>query len=104
MSDYFGKILEITDDVKYIGDGEDPKDNIEFQIWEKSFKTVYGETKKMDMTKCDGTQCPKKETCKRFTSPASQFAQCWISASDCISEDFYFYWPISEETDKAANA
>lgn len=37
----FGREVIVSEDVKYIGEEEDPKDNLGFQIWEKYFKEVY---------------------------------------------------------------
>jgi hypothetical protein len=34
---FFGKTVIIDQDVKYVGDGEDPKDNLGFQIWLKAY-------------------------------------------------------------------
>jgi hypothetical protein len=39
----FGKIVIIDQDVKFIGKGEDPKDNMEFQAWEKAYKEAITE-------------------------------------------------------------
>ncbi len=32
----YGKQITITGPVKFIGEGEDPKENLGFQIWEKA--------------------------------------------------------------------
>lgn len=42
----FGKTLEITGEVQYVGDGEDPKDNVGFQMWARTLKAVYEESNK----------------------------------------------------------
>jgi hypothetical protein len=34
---FFGKKIILDSDVQYIGEGENPKDNIGFQVWEKNF-------------------------------------------------------------------
>jgi hypothetical protein len=39
---WFGKKLILDQDVIYIGDEENPKDNPYFQAWAKAFKEVYG--------------------------------------------------------------
>jgi len=41
LNTFFGEELIITGEVIYIGEGEDPKDNLGFQLWEKAFKEVY---------------------------------------------------------------
>jgi hypothetical protein len=38
----FGKEIIIKDDVKYIGPGEDPNNNLGFKAWKKAYKDVYG--------------------------------------------------------------
>lgn len=45
---YFGSKLEITGQVQYIGEGEDPKNNIGFQAWAKAFKEVYGQPDRLN--------------------------------------------------------
>lgn len=41
--EFFGKTLVITDEVEYIGEGEDPKDDPAFQIWEKALRVLNSE-------------------------------------------------------------
>lgn len=31
-----------------------------------------------DITKCNGTNCPNKETCYRFTAPSSEYRQSFF--------------------------
>jgi hypothetical protein len=31
-----------------------------------------------DITKCNGKECPHKETCYRFTATANEFRQSWF--------------------------
>lgn len=45
---YFGAEVQITGEVQYIGEGEDPKDNVGFQIWAKAFKEVYGQPERLN--------------------------------------------------------
>ena len=42
----FGREIIIDQDVVYVGEGENPKDNLAFQMWEKSFKEVYGQSER----------------------------------------------------------
>ncbi len=42
----FGQEI-INEDIVYVGEGENPKDTLEFQIWEKAFKEVYEEKLKI---------------------------------------------------------
>lgn len=38
MNEYFGKTVIITDEVVYVGKGENPEDNFGYQIWKKSLE------------------------------------------------------------------
>jgi hypothetical protein len=39
-----------------------------------------------DISKCPGTDCPRKEKCYRFTAPANEYAQAYF-AEPPIKED-----------------
>lgn len=41
MNEYFGKELVITGNVKYIGEGEDPAENIYMKAYARALKEVY---------------------------------------------------------------
>ncbi len=41
MTEFFGKQLIITENVKYIGDGEDPSENPYMKVYAKALKEVY---------------------------------------------------------------
>ncbi len=45
---WFGKEIVITQDVVYVGDGENPKDNPYMQAWAKALKEVYGKKDQED--------------------------------------------------------
>ena len=47
MNEYFGKQIILTEEVQYIGNGEDPKDNIGFQIWLNALKKVHGQPERL---------------------------------------------------------
>lgn len=44
----------------------------------------------MDGTKCLGTNCPIKQSCKRFTCPTSEW-QSWFMEMPCEWFDDNFY-------------
>lgn len=37
---YFGKSVEITGEVQYVGEGSDPKDDPAFKIWEQTLRVL----------------------------------------------------------------
>lgn len=41
-NEWFAKEVIISQDVKYVGEGEDPKDNPYMQAYAKALKDVYG--------------------------------------------------------------
>jgi hypothetical protein len=51
-----------------------------------------------DISKCNGVNCPLKETCYRYTSEPSEF---WQAYSDFdkhreeSGEDCEYYWPVA---------
>jgi hypothetical protein len=44
---YFGKKLVITDQVKYVGEGEDPAENIYMKAYAKALKEFYGQPERL---------------------------------------------------------
>jgi len=49
-----------------------------------------------DITKCSGHNCPLKETCWRFTSPASDYYQSYFMSPpyDKEKEECEYQWLI----------
>jgi len=41
-SEFYGSKLTIYGAVKYIGEGEDPENDVFFQIWKKALENIYG--------------------------------------------------------------
>jgi|694.fasta_scaffold31924_9 hypothetical protein len=39
-----------------------------------------------DITKCNGKECPHKETCYRFTAAANEFRQSWFMGTPFTME------------------
>lgn len=50
-NDWFGKKITIDQEVKYVGEGEDPKDNPYMQAYAKALKEVYGKKEEVIETK-----------------------------------------------------
>lgn len=50
----------------------------------------------MDISKCEGTGCAKKESCQRFTHPPRAKFQSWIFMRVAVpdTEKCRFYMPI----------
>jgi len=48
-----------------------------------------------DISKCEGTDCKKKETCIRFTQPAKAKNQAFMLMKVAIpdTDKCRFYWP-----------
>lgn len=52
-----------------------------------------------DITMCEGTNCPKKDTCYRHRANVNPFRQSWFTeppldkSGDCAS-----YWPIKDSS------
>lgn len=46
-----------------------------------------------DISKCDGKDCPKKETCYRFTAPSSKYRQSYIMPKE-RGDKCKMYWKI----------
>ena len=49
-----------------------------------------------DITKCEGRNCPRKETCYRYTAQADDEWQSW-SEFDMLVECAYYWENESEE-------
>jgi len=52
-----------------------------------------------DISKCDGKNCPLKETCYRYTSIPSEFMQAWFSKApygEEKKEGCEYYWDDEE--------
>lgn len=69
---YFGSTLEITGDVEYIGEGENPKDNPYFQAWSRAFKEIYGQP---DRLRRVDTYISLNE----YEGNEQQWKDCWLS-------------------------
>lgn len=44
-----------------------------------------------DISKCDGLECPLKESCYRYNASESEI-QSYIEAKDCIENENDMYW------------
>lgn len=44
----YGKHITITGEVKYIGDGENPEDNIVFKAWKKAFIDFHNQPERLN--------------------------------------------------------
>jgi hypothetical protein len=42
---FFGTHVVIKEDVKYVGDGEDPKNDPFFVIWQKALEAIHSKEK-----------------------------------------------------------
>ena len=49
-----------------------------------------------DITKCKGDGCPMKDTCHRFTDPASEY-QSYFTESPIIDGKCSMYWGQAEQ-------
>jgi hypothetical protein len=52
---------------------------------------MLGKEKMIDITKCSGENCPKKNTCTRYMMTMTQKECWWIDARDCISTEYSMY-------------
>lgn len=55
-----------------------------------------------DITKCMGLDCPKKETCYRYTAKANEFWQSYLAGPpiwDKTLNACEHYWKNYDETD-----
>jgi len=50
-----------------------------------------------DITKCNGINCPVKESCKRFTAE-SGFRQSWFTESLIKDGKCEMYWGTAQES------
>jgi len=50
-----------------------------------------------DITKCNGINCPVKESCKRFTAE-SGFRQSWFTESPIKDGKCEMYWGTAQES------
>lgn len=49
----------------------------------------------MDISKCNGEKCDKKENCYRFTCPANEYRQSYFGSSPMsINGECEFYWEV----------
>ena len=51
-----------------------------------------------DITKCVGTDCPKKESCYRFTAPVTDFRQSWFCECPLKDGKCDMYWGANAES------
>jgi|APGre2960657373_1045057.scaffolds.fasta_scaffold175094_2 hypothetical protein len=49
-----------------------------------------------DITKCKGEGCPMKETCHRFTDPATEY-QSYFTESPIIDGKCSMYWGQTQQ-------
>ncbi len=49
MNENFGKQVIITGDVKYVGEGEDPAENIYMKAYANALKEVYGQPERLNL-------------------------------------------------------
>lgn len=45
-----------------------------------------------DITKCQGTDCPKKETCYRYLATVSEWRQSWFCECPLKDGKCDYYW------------
>jgi len=59
-----------------------------------------------DMSMCEGTDCPLKETCYRYTAKANEFRQSYLFdvPFDKEKEKCNFYWPTKIMTNGKDNS
>lgn len=52
-----------------------------------------------EITLCKGGDCPKKETCRRYTTLPVEYRQSWYFGWPPIrgAEDCEYYWPVESE-------
>lgn len=52
-----------------------------------------------DISKCEGTNCPLKETCYRFTAKSSEYRQAYFMEVPYNHEESKcnHYWPNNEK-------
>ena len=46
-----------------------------------------------DISKCEGLDCPKRESCYRYTAPANEYTQSYIIPLFQDGEECPEYWP-----------
>jgi hypothetical protein len=55
----------------------------------------------LDMTMCKGTDCPKKESCRRYTATPNPHRQSWLAwppiRDKSNKDDCNYYWPTKTE-------
>jgi|CryBogDrversion2_3_1035228.scaffolds.fasta_scaffold34744_1 hypothetical protein len=47
-----------------------------------------------DIAKCEGTNCPMKETCYRFVVPAEELGQAYFLEPPIKDDKCEYYWNI----------
>lgn len=57
----------------------------------------------IDITKCLGTNCPKKDSCWRYKSPAYDILQSYTNSHGCIENEFELYWPYQNSSNEVPN-
>jgi hypothetical protein len=45
-----------------------------------------------DITMCEDKECPKKESCYRYTAPASPYRQSYFWSSPRVEEECESFW------------
>ena len=56
----------------------------------------------MDITMCEGVNCPKKHSCWRFTANPTPYYQSYFTHAPFINDGEFsceYYWPIKSEQD-----
>lgn len=47
-----------------------------------------------DITKCDGTGCPLKDRCYRYTAPSNEYRQAWFMNPPIVGKDCNQFWEV----------